>query len=227
MDWSELKEWDVVSVVSPGSSVGYYDIRVIGSSAVDGTITSRKASDTSADGYEYRIGGNNYEVAAGCYQMKESSGWDVGTAGMFYVDEYGKIVAYDKNGSTTSSTSSDAYAYVLNATDDADTWGNNNIRVQILDKDGKVYDAYLADTVKLEDTEYAFGDGSSTTDQAAAAAAITGSTYKDSFSVKVKDIKDAGTLAKKMVNKLITYKADSKGDISTITFAQFGCKCRR
>ena len=39
---------------------------------------------------------------------------------------------------------------------------------------------------------------------------------------KVKDIKDAGTLAKKMVNKLITYKADSKGDISTITFAQFG-----
>lgn len=222
MDWSELKEWDVVSVVSPGSSVGYYDIRVIGSSAVDGTITSRKASDTSADGYEYRIGGNNYEVAAGCYQMKESSGWDVGTAGMFYVDEYGKIVAYDKNGSTTSSTSSDAYAYVLNATDDADTWGNNNIRVQILDKDGKVYDAYLADTVKLEDTEYAFGDGSSTTDPAAAAAAITGSTYKDSFSVKVKDIKDAGTLAKKMVNKLITYKADSKGDISTITFAQFG-----
>ena len=227
MDWSDLKEWDVVSVVSPGASTGYYDIRVIGSSAVDGVITSRKVSKTSADNYQYRIGGNDYEVAANCYKAEinesdpdKSKGWDVGTAGMFYVDEYGKIVAYDKNGSTTSSTSSDAYAYVLNATDDADTWGNNNIRVQILDKDGKVYDAYLADTVKIDDAAYAFGSGDDAAKNAAAAA--IGSAYKDSYSVKVKDIASVKTLAEKMVNKIVTYKANSNGEVSAIAFAKYG-----
>ena len=139
---------------------------------------------------------------------------------MFYVDEYGKIVAYDKNGSTTSSTSSDAYAYVLNATDDADTWGNNNIRVQILDKDGKVYDAYLADTVKIDDAAYAFGSGDDAAKNAAAAA--IGSAYKDSYSVKVKDIASVKTLAEKMVNKIVTYKANSNGEVSAIAFAKYG-----
>lgn len=219
MDWADLKEWDVVSVVSQGPDSNYFDIRVIGSSSVDGTISSRKQSKTSIDGYEYTIAGNSYDVAANCYQRDESNGWDVGTAGMFYIDEYGKIVAYDKNGSTTSSTSSDAYAYVLKATGDADTWGNQNIRVQILDKDGKVYDAYLADTVKIEDSAYAFGNGD-TIAQNAAKDALGETAYKASYNVKVKNIKTKD-FADAMKNKLITYKANSSGEISTVSFAKY------
>lgn len=211
MDWADLKEWDVVSVVSPGASSNYFDIRVIGSSSVDGVISSRKASDTSADKYEYTIAGNSYDVAANCYQMDETKGWNVGTAGMFYIDEYGKIVAYDKNGSTTSSTSSDAYAYVLNATDDADTWGKKNVRVQILDKDGKVYDAYFASSVKFENASYA---GLTNTD-------LAGKDITSDPTVKVDESGfNAKNVAKAMVNKLITYKANSSGEISAVSFAK-------
>lgn len=207
IDYTDLKEWDVLSILFNNDSVKYYDVRVVDSNKVDGAISSRKTSDTSADKYEYTIAGNSYDVAMGCFGFN-SKGWTVGTAGMFYIDEYGKIVAYDKNGSTTTSSTSGNYAYVLNATSTKDDWSKDNVRVQILDKDGKVYDAYLASSTKFENA----GKVGITSD-------MLGKDPDEDPTVKVDDSKfKAADVAKKMVNRLITYDANSSGEIKTVTF---------
>lgn len=193
IDYKDLKEWDVLSILFNNDSTKYYDVRVVDGNKVDGAISSRKASTTSADGFEYTIAGNSYDVAANCYDAKaKNKGWTVGTAGMFYVDEYGKIVAFDKNGSTTMSSTSGNYAYVLYAVATEDEFQNKTVRVQVLDKDGKVYTADIASKVRLEN----YGSEDKTYD--------------------VKDVSE--DLAKKMMNQLITYEANSSGEIKTVTF---------
>lgn len=193
IDYKDLKEWDVLSILFNNDSTKYYDVRVVDGNKVDGAISSRKASTTSADGFEYTIAGNSYDVAANCYDAKaKNKGWTVGTAGMFYVDEYGKIVAFDKNGSTTMSSTSGNYAYVLYAVATEDDFQNKTVRVQVLDKDGKVYTADIASKVRLEN----YGSEDKTYD--------------------VKDVSE--DLAKKMMNQLITYEANSSGEIKTVTF---------
>lgn len=193
IDYKDLKEWDVLSILFNNDATKYYDVRVVDGNKVDGAISSRKASTTSADGFEYTIAGNSYDVAANCYDAKAvNKGWTVGTAGMFYVDEYGKIVAFDKNGSTTMSSTSGNYAYVLYAVATEDDFQNKTVRVQVLDKDGKVYTADIASKVRLEN----YGSEDKTYD--------------------VKDVSE--DLAKKMMNQLITYEANSSGEIKTVTF---------
>ena len=193
IEYTDLKEWDVLSILFNNDSTKYYDVRVVDGNKVDGAISSRKASTTSADGFEYTIAGNSYDVAANCYDAKaKNKGWTVGTAGMFYVDEYGKIVAFDKNGSTTMSSTSGNYAYVLYAVATEDDFQNKTVRVQVLDKDGKVYTADIASKVRLEN----YGSEDKTYD--------------------VKDVSE--DLAKKMMNQLITYEANSSGEIKTVTF---------
>ena len=193
IDYKDLKEWDVLSILFNNDSTKYYDVRVVDGNKVDGAISSRKASTTSADGFEYTIAGNSYDVAANCYDAKaKNKGWTVGTAGMFYVDEYGKIVAFDKNGSTTMSSTSGNYAYVLYAVATEDEFQNKTVRVQVLDKDGKVYTADIASKVRLEN----YGSEDKTYD--------------------VKDVSE--DLAKKMMNQLITYEANSSGEIKTVAF---------
>lgn len=193
INYTDLKEWDVLSILFNSDSTKYYDVRVVDGNKVDGAISSRKASTTSADGFEYTIAGNSYDVAANCYDAKaKNKGWTVGTAGMFYVDEYGKIVAFDKNGSTTMSSTSGNYAYVLYAVATEDDFQNKTVRVQVLDKDGKVYTADIASKVRLEN----YGSEDKTYD--------------------VKDVSE--DLAKKMMNQLITYEANSSGEIKTVTF---------
>lgn len=211
MDWADLKEWDVLSILYNGETEGYYDVKVVGSNAIDGTISSKSNSETSADGKKYVIAGNTYEVAKNAFGTK-TGGWNPGTAGMFYIDEYGKIIAYDKNGSTTASTSNGNYAYVLNATSTKDDWSKDNVRVQILDKDGKVYDAYLASSVKFENITSV---GLAQTDFKA------GSTETGvDVTSKVDEIANVEKVASAMVNQLITYDANSSGEIKTVTFFQ-------
>lgn len=214
MDWNELKEWDVVSVLY-NEAAEFYDVRVIGANAIDGSVASRKASNTSSDGYEYTIGGNSYDVAENAYGTK-ANGWTPGTAGLFYVDEYGKIVAYDKNGSTTQSTTSGNYGYILNTSVTSDDWGKENIRVQMLDKSGKVAEGYLASKVKIEypgsvDLKAADLDNK-ITDKTKAA--------DESATYDIEKFGDINAVAEKMLNQLVTYDANSSGELKTITFYQ-------
>lgn len=213
MDWNELKEWDVVSVLY-NDSAEFYDVRVIGANAIDGSVASRKASNTSSDGYEYTIGGNSYDVAENAYGVK-GSGWAPGTAGLFYVDEYGKIVAYDKNGSTTQSTTSGNYGYILNTQVTSDDWEKENIRVQILDKSGKVAEGYLASKVKIEYPASVKLGAADLKEGAAIDDAV-----EESATYDVEKFGDIDAVAKAMKNQLVTYDANTSGELKTITFYQ-------
>lgn len=212
--YTDLKEWDVLSILYSGKA-NYYDVKVLGANKLDSSIGSRAKSDTSADGYEYTIDGNTYDVAVGCYEAKQSTGWTVGTAGVFYVDDYGKIVAYDKNGSTTSSTTNGNYAYILNSAISNDGF-NNVISLQMLDKNGKVVEADLNEKVRFENGLNVVGG------------ILTGKTdieeikkaFDDQTSYNVNDLgsteKDALVAALK--NSFINYELNGNGEVRTITF---------
>lgn len=205
--YTDLQEWDVLSILYSGKA-NYYDVKVLGANKLDSSIGSRAKSDTSADGYEYTIDGNTYDVAVGCYEAKQSTGWTVGTAGVFYVDDYGKIVAYDKNGSTTSSTTNGNYAYILNSAISNDGF-NNVISLQMLTKDGKVVEADLNEKVRFENGLNVVGG------------IVNGSAaFDDQTSYNVNDLdgtkKDALVAALK--NTFVTYEANANGDVRTITF---------
>ena len=210
VEFSELTEWSVLSVLY-NAAAEYYDVKVIDGTKVAGSIASRSDSDTSFDGYEYRIEGKDYEVAPNAYGRK-ANGWNPGTAGMFYIDDYGKIIAYDKNGATDIGTStSDKYGFVLDATGVNDDWGKNNVRVQLLDKSGAVYDAYLASSTKFENAD---SDGVDLT-----SADLAGKNPADDPQVKIEDC-DTEAIANAMRSQLITYAANSSGEIKTVTFFQ-------
>ncbi len=204
-DYTELKEWDVLSILANDAN-GYYVVNVIEEGKIDGAITQRAASATSAVSYEYTINGTAYDVAVGAY---ECSGLKPGSAGIFYIDNFGKIVAYDKTGSTTVS---DNYAYVLNTAKVADDWDKDNVKVQILAKDGKVYEAFLAEKVTIENPESV---GLTRANLGLAVDAI----IEASAQYKVEDL-DMDALAAALKNSLITYAANSAGEFKTITFAQ-------
>lgn len=202
MNYADLKKWDVLSIYYSGNGE-YYDVRAIDSNKIDSSITNRGASDTSADGYEYTIDGKKYEVAEGAYINKTLN---PGTAGVFYIDENNKIVAYDKNGSTTSTSSNGNYAFIIGASVTSNGF-DKTVGLQILDKSGKVSEPYLNEKVTFE-------NGNGTT------LGYTGSDkFSDDTSYKVTDKFNLDTLKKALVNQFVTYETTSNGDIKTITFA--------
>ncbi|MBQ7109326.1 MAG: S-layer homology domain-containing protein [Clostridia bacterium] len=194
IDFTELAEWDVLSVLANDKNA-YIDAEVISSGKIEGSVSAKTPTTT---GPAYTIAGDNYQVAKYAY---ECGSLQPGSAGIFYIDNYGKIVAYDKTGNATAS---DAYAYILNATRTQDDWGNENVRVQLLDKSGAVYDAYFASKVKLEYAPYVLKAAGSGTLNA---------------SYDLEDI-DAETFADELKNAFVTYEANSSGEIKTVTFEQ-------
>ena len=208
IEYTELTEWDVLSILYSGANE-YYVAEVLDSTKIEGSVSGRSVSETSAyfEGtgenkvfYKFTINGTAYDVAEGFYS--NSSKITVGASGVFYIDAYGKIVAYDKNGATTAS---DNYAYILATSANPDEWNNYNIRALLLAKDGKVYDGALAASFKVENASADF---------------ITAAGDKTSY--KLADLSEAAIdqLAADMMNQLITYEANSSGEIRTITFAQ-------
>ena len=202
MNYADLKKWDVLSIYYSGNGE-YYDVRAIDSNKIDSSITNRGASKTSADGYEYTIDGKKYEVAEGAYVNKTLN---PGTAGVFYIDENNKIVAYDKNGSTTSTTSNGNYAFIIGASVTSNGF-DKTVGLQILDKSGKVSEPYLNDKVTFEN-----GDGTTLGYN------DTKNTFNDDTSYKVTEKFNLDTLKDALVNKFVTYETTSNGDIKTITF---------
>lgn len=200
--YTDLKEWDVLSILYSGKAE-YYDVKVLGANKIDGSISSRAKSDTSADKFEYTIDGKKYDVAVGCYDAKEADkGWSVGTAGVFYIDDYGKIVAYDKNGSTTSTTTNGNYAYIINASVSSDGF-NKVVSLQLLDKSGKVFTDDLYERVKFENGKDVVGS-------------IFGTDFDDAQTYKVENHET--DLAKVLKNRFVTYETNSSNEVKTITF---------
>lgn len=212
-DYTTLKKWDVVTILAyeGGRNGKVFDVEVLGeSSYVDGYVTSVKESSTSP---EYRLSdGNWYKMASGFYP---STTLKSGKSGRFFVDGYGKLVALDDGvaveggGSVTTGN----YAYVINAQSEKGTWNNTSydVRLQVLDKSGELYEAYLASNVQFENLPSAVADKLAASDD-----------DKTDFSYSMKDLKkvdDANALADCLINNLITYSANSAGEVKAVTFA--------
>lgn len=199
-DYTQLTEWDVLSVLANEKN-NYYVAEVIDAGKISSKISEIASSDSSADDNKYKIDGEFYDVAKYAHKNGKLAS---GASGVFYIDKYGKIVAYDKSGSTTSS---DAYAYILNAVATSDDFGKQNIRVQYLDKTGAVGDVYFSTTVTVENA------GSTL------ASALSIDAEKDTVKVENLSAANADKLATALKNKLVTYGL-SGNYIKTVTFAQ-------
>lgn len=128
--YTDLAEWDVLSIIY-NDRLDYYDIRVI-SNTIEGSVATVSASDTSATNFKYRIGDGTYDVAIGAYEADSLS---AGDAGLFYIDEYGKIAAYNQDYS--ASVGSGNYAYIIQAIDSTDDFNTRALTLRILTaKDG-------------------------------------------------------------------------------------------
>ena len=218
-DYTTLKKWDVLTILSYGKDSKVYDVEVLGeSNYVDGYVTSVKESSTPQ---EYRLSdGNWYKMASGFYP---STTLKSGKSGRFFIDGYGKLVALDDGvavdggGSVTTGN----YAYVINAQSEKGTWNNTSydVRLQVLDKSGEIYEAYLASNVQfinLKDSVAKELSGwNADTDSNKA-------NYYTDFDYSMKDLKNvsnANDLADALVNNLITYSANSAGEVKAVTFA--------
>ena len=196
IEWTELAADDVLSIFwNPAGK--YYAVDVVAGGKVEGTISQVAKSATSKDGYKYTIDGKAYDVAEGSAE----DNFKAGASGVFYIDGFGKIVAYDKNGTAAAS---DSYAYFIKATAGTDGW-NENVKVQLLDKSGEVYTAYLADKIDIANANTAIK-------------AAAGMSEADA-TVKLEDIKH-NDFAALLANQVVTYAANSAGEIKEITFAK-------
>ncbi len=113
----------------------------------------------------------------------------------------GEFDDYDENGAT-----SENYAYIIRARAGSDGW-NNIVMVQLLDKSGEVYTAYLADEINIKNAS-------------ADVKTAAGMTETDE-TVNSADI-DHEAFAELLANQLVTYEANGVGELSAITFAKTG-----
>lgn len=204
ISYTELKKWDVLSIYYAGdANTEYYDVQVINANKLDSYITNMAASKTSANTFEYTIDGNKYDVAAGYYTTKN---FKPGLAGVFYIDANNKIVAFDKNGSSTSTTSNGNYAFIINASVGS-TGFDKTVSVQMLTKDGKVVEEYLNDKVTFEN-----GNGT--------ALGYKGSeTFDADSSYDLTDDFNLDKVKTALKNQFVTYEMASNGYIKTVSFA--------
>lgn len=203
-DYTALKAWDVLSIVANNGDAqsDYYDIKVLDNTntAITGSVSRTSSSDTSADGTAYTISGVDYDLAEGYYN---NGTLKAGSEGTFYIDEYGKIVAYNKD---SNSKTSDNYGYVIDAQITSSGFSDNVPSLQIIYKDGTIGTYDFQGTVTIdnptEEIQKLVGDNS------------------DSVSFKYKDYSvDAMTEAiNTMAGTVITYNA-TNGYIKSITMA--------
>lgn len=204
-DYNDLKSWDVLSVVArTDSSDKYFDIQVLGDTAVDGTVSRTFTSDTSANGTSYTINGVDYDLAIGYYY---NGTLKAGASGRFYIDQYGKIVAYDKN--INSGSVSDNYGYIIDAQLDNAGFSGEVPSFQILYKDGKVNTWNFYSTVTIENPNSTIRSITNTD------ADDTSATYK----YKDYSETDNRSAMDSIVGQVVTFNSDDNGNIKNMTIA--------
>lgn len=155
IEYTELKEWDVLSVITSKEGADYIEIDVI-SNPITGSVTATKTSKTSYGSVAYKIDGKTYDVAAGAYGM---DGIEVGDGGTFYIDKYGKIAALNEDSSLASGIAG-KYAYVFEAKAIAGDFSDDVFSVQLVTEEG-LQTLDLASSAKIKG---AVGNGGATTD---------------------------------------------------------------
>lgn len=202
-DYKELKQWDVLSVIAnTNSSDVYYEIEVIGNTAITGQVSRTATSETSADNTAYTINGVEYDLVASAYT---NGTLKAGAAGTFYIDKYGKIIAYDKNG--TTNPISENYGYVINGSVYPSNFGSEVPQLQILYKDGSIGAYDFSGTVSIDNPT------SSMKIEANAEQKDDNIVYKYS---EHKDYNN--TIVKELIGQVITFSA-TNGYIKNIALA--------
>lgn len=181
-----IAENNVVSIVYADN--GVYMVVDVMSNVIEGTVSSKKNSDTSSNGKAYKIDGTWYDVAANVSVTADS-----GDVGQFYIDKYGKIAYFEKGSSAAGN-----YAFIMDTDLDNDNWGKQTYELKILTADGvKVYKA--ADTFTYNDTKTKVKDMS--TEIAALKGAVADISFSGDYVKKIttNDFDTTGTLSGKYV----------------------------
>lgn len=205
IEYTELAEWDVLSIIYNESGADVYTIEVI-SNPVDGVISTVSDSETSYTGKKYRIGDNTYDVALNAYN---TSNLRAGNAGLFYIDAYGKIAAYNKEGATSTGTASyDNYAYIINAKEDDSAFSNGG-QVQMLTAKEGILTLNLASTVTIENSQ----------DSADAHEVFGANANATDYGYKVKNDDAASATLAAMAGMVVKYTKNAANQISKLEFA--------
>ena len=216
IDYTELKKWDVLSILWNGEKE-YYDVKVLDAdNYVDAIVSVVKSNSVVLSN------GESYKVANNAYQFSLAEA-QPGMSGRFYIDAYGKIVALDDTVAVEgATTTTDNYAYVLAAEPVTGQWSSDRdvINVMLLDKSGEVYDAQLANKVKFInlDKNDAIADLFTDEFQAGISKSVVADMTKDT----VIDAANLDDLAAALVNTVIAYEGNSSREIKTIILGQTG-----
>lgn len=207
IDYTELKKWDVVSILWNGTKE-VYDVTVLDEgNYVDGAISVAKGN-----GDVVLTDGNTYEVASNVYGITAT---EPGLSGRFYIDAYGKIVALDDSVEIEGLTTKvDQYAYVLAAKVVEGNWdGDKIVQVKLLDMSGEVYEAQLASKVTLINFDQ-------TMPGVVGAAGLDGNgAVKKNFVATLNEatsITDLEGFANGLVNRIVAYQGNDAGKVKTI-----------
>ncbi len=212
IDYTELKKWDVVTVLWNGID-NAFDVTVLGEgNYVDGAVSVAKNN-----GDVVLTDGNTYELASNVYGI---TAVEPGLSGRFYIDAYGKIVALDDSVEIEGiNTKVDQYAYVLDAEVTEGNWdGEQVVQVKLLDMSGEIYEAQLASKVKLVNFDNsAFssligtaGRVDKTDITSAVKPAIVGEVEDVTFIPNLSNFADA------LINRVVAYEGNASGQVKTI-----------
>lgn len=138
ISYTDLAEWDVLSVIINPANANYIVAEVVSNSVV-GTVTSKTTSTSSADvdsdskGDAFKIDGTTYDVAEGAFDADKIK---VGVGGTFYINKYGKIAAFNKDDALASGVAAN-YGYVVSVAADKDVVsGEVKLYAQIVTANG-------------------------------------------------------------------------------------------
>lgn len=107
----ELNEWDILSIIS-NYDCTYIKAEVV-TTIITGTIDEISLSPSSATGQAYTINDTTYDVSDGAYGVYYLT---VGYNGIFYIDKYGRLVAFCEDPSTL-------HPFSLYFSETTDSWG--------------------------------------------------------------------------------------------------------
>lgn len=199
--YTDLKEWDVLSIVAPDdTNNGYIKVEVI-SNPVTGQITSDKTSKTSATNKAYKIDGKFYDVAEGSYK---TNGLSVNDAGIFYIDKYGKIAAFSEDSSVATGVAG-TYGYVFN-TLVTDKNMDKEVQVKLITANGAELLTFASSVnVSLANGNKATFKTSDITDT----------------DVDNDDATQNGFTVTDLIGQVVKYTKNSSGALKTIVFADY------
>lgn len=199
--YTDLKEWDVLSIVAPNdNNTGYIKVDVI-SNPITGQITSDKTSKTSATNKAYKIDGKFYDVAEGSYK---TNGLSVNDAGIFYIDKYGKIAAFSEDSSVATGVAG-TYGYVFN-TLVTDKNMDKEVQVKLITANGAELLTFASSVnVSLANGNKATFKTSDITDE----------------NVKNDDATQNGFTVTDLKGQVVKYTKNSSGALKTIVFANY------